>query len=399
MKIFITRRPVFRADQSLFAYELLYRDNYKYLIKNQTGHKSGFQVKNHVTYTYKELASDKKVLIAFESWMSKYDFLNHLDKKHVVIELLEKHVVDEELMLMVKRLKFQGFQLALDQGILSSHLNELVEMADIIKFDYACDPTSDLEIMMTKFKGEKILLAKNISTFEEYQAAKDLGFDLFHGMYYLKNKEDVNKRIEENFILFIRLMSEFNKREPCNKYIIKLISQDASLSFKILKLLNNAYQGHHEGIQSIQEAVRVLGLGQLKKWIVLAMIQNATSFNNVEVAKLAVARSIFLKNIYMIHHDVYEEIELLGLLTILDVLLEIDRQIILESLTVSDLIKATLAGCMTIYQPYLDVCYKLEKGQIKEGTYLGINKEIILNIYMNAIKKTDQLFDYISNSY
>src|ERR1700682_3870153 len=54
-----------------------------------------------------------------------------------------------------------------------------------------------------------------------------------------------------------------------------LISEDVSLSYKLLRYVNSALCSHPGRIQSIRHAIRFLGENNLRKWIPLAAIPRA----------------------------------------------------------------------------------------------------------------------------
>ncbi len=87
------------------------------------------------------------------------------------------------------------------------------------------------------------LLAEKVETQEEYQQLLELGFDYFQGYHFSRPKVIQGKRLDENQLIVLRLIAELNNPNVTIKELERLITQDASLSYKILRYINSAAIG------------------------------------------------------------------------------------------------------------------------------------------------------------
>ncbi|WP_345309948.1 HDOD domain-containing protein [Candidatus Villigracilis saccharophilus] len=54
-----------------------------------------------------------------------------------------------------------------------------------------------------------------------------------------------------------------------------IISQDVGLSYKLLRLVNSGYYSLADQVKSIQQAIALIGLQQLRSWMLLLVMATA----------------------------------------------------------------------------------------------------------------------------
>ena len=184
------------------------------------------------------------------------------------------------------------------------------------------------------------------------------------------------KYINNNALQYIRLMRELEKKEPDFSKLSNIIKLDVSLTYKLLKLVNSNSIIINP-IRTIKQAITTLGIKALEKWLSLAVIQSMVKIETIEITKCALARSNFLmnvaKNSIMVEYE--DELSLIGILSILDIVLDMDMKVIMNSLPLEINIKDTLLGRYSRYSEAVKLCFSYEKGEFKNAVIAAKNIE------------------------
>src|SRR5262249_32917443 len=109
-----------------------------------------------------------------------------LPPERTVIEVLEDIPVTQQLVESLRGLRGQGFKIALDDFILTEETRPLLSIANIIKVSMLGVPREEIAAQVAELKPSgAALLAEKISTHDELQFARNLGFYYFQG-YFLE---------------------------------------------------------------------------------------------------------------------------------------------------------------------------------------------------------------------
>jgi len=192
-------------------------------------------------------------------------------------------------------------------------------------------------------------------------------------------------------------MEELGNEEPNNKKIAKIIETDVTLSYKLLKLVNNSFSLKNQ-VSSISHGLAILGSVAFEKWLSLAMVQTLGADKPSELVKISMIRSAFMGNIAKEtkYNKNIDEISLIGVLSVLDAMLDKPMEEIVETLPLSDNIKNSL---LLLESPYLPICQLIlayEKGEFNQLEslcgVLGYKTELLPNAYYEAVKWAEALF-------
>ncbi len=131
-----------------------------------------------------------------------------------MIELLEDQEITPALLRAIARLRQQGYKIALDDFCLTKETVSLVNYADIIKIDVLDTPPETWANYIPKLKKKGItLLAEKVETHEMFEHCCKLGFDLFQGYFFAKPKIITGRRIANNEISVLELVSKLTVNE------------------------------------------------------------------------------------------------------------------------------------------------------------------------------------------
>ena len=380
MDIYVARQPIFDREYNVVAYELLYRNSivnsYKGKIADDVV--TSILIANaYLTFGIENLIGDNVAYINFDKKLINLGVVELLNKESTVIEILETVVPDKKFIAKLKLLKKNGYKLALDDYTISYKYDSITAIVDLVKVDFRLNTKDEIIYIVEKLKKiNKEILAEKVETQEEYHWAKNLGFDYFQGYYFAKPMIKKRKYINNNALQYIRLMRELEKKEPDFSKLSNIIKLDVSLTYKLLKLVNSNSIIINP-IRTIKQAITTLGIKALEKWLSLAVIQSMVKIETIEITKCALARSNFLmnvaKNSIMVEYE--DELSLIGILSILDIVLDMDMKVIMNSLPLEINIKDTLLGRYSRYSEAVKLCFSYEKGEFKNAVIAAKNIE------------------------
>ncbi len=349
-QVLMARQPIFDAQLRVVAYELLYRSDDQLEMANiLNGHQATSSVLVNA-YTSIIEQQERRRLPAFVNLpreMFETDALPAMSQKHLVIEVLEDVEVDETLIESVRFYKANGYRIALDDFIYDPKYDPLLALADIVKVDIMALGMPQVRETVARLKRFPLtLLAEKIETHDELHECIALGFKLFQG-YFLRRPEIVEgRRLDSNQMILLQLLAELNQPEPATDTLVQLIEQDPGLTFRLLRIVNSAAMSRLNKINEIREALVLLGLDEVRKWIaLLALSGHKHKPSELTRETLLAAR---MCELLVMQLDITSTTPgaafLCGLLNRLDALLDIEREQMLKQISIGDTLREALEG-------------------------------------------------------
>jgi len=395
MDIFLARQPIFDRLNKLIGYELLFRNSEKNIYQSEDGDKATIEVIKNVFINMgiEKVTGGKKAFINFTENILKSDIFTVLSPESVIVEILEDVEPTDEILELCKKLKALGYIIALDDFVYSSKYRKILEITDIIKIDFRITTGYERKKVMELVNSKNIkFLAEKVETMEEFNEAVSMGYSYFQGYYFSKPLIISDKRISENKLIHVKLLQEINSNTFTLESIENLIKRDLSLSFKLLKLINSANYSFISEIKSIKQVLSLIGEKEIKKWLYLIVFQTLGEDKPGIILINSLTRAKFAE---LIADKMGKEINnfnayLIGMLSLMDLLLDRPLKEILEELLVPTEVKNTLNGtCDNSYSKLLSLIIEYEKGQwskvSKISKELNLDEKCLPKAYYEAI--------------
>ncbi len=388
--IYVGRQAIFDRKMQVYAYELLFRQGTKNCSNVQQqfdgdSASSEVMINTFIEIGLERVAGPHRVFIN----LTRNLFLNHpeipFDKDRVVMELLEDIPVDDQLIEAVTELSKRGYLLALDDYIFDPVWDPLLPLVDIIKVEFPALTLEQIEQGLPTLRRHNAkLLAEKIETEEEYQQCLALGFDLFQGYHFSRPKVIKGQRLQENQLVVLRLLSALNDPDAEIEDLVSLITQDASLSYKILRYINSAAIAMPRKVESIRQAIVLMGLARIRAWASLLALSRMEK-KPQEYFTTALVRAHMCEQLVTKNGGCAPEIAFsVGLLSILDLL--VDRPIaeIVQELALSNEIQDALIDQQGPAGKALQCSKGYEVGDWENADYEDLNVAEITDIYLLA---------------
>lgn len=408
MDTFIARQPIFDQQQKVYAYELLFR----------SGMQNNFCDSSDLNRAASKVIADSGMLLGTESITGgKKAFINVtrdvllnelvilLPKDLTVVEILETVDPDPEVIAACQKLKQAGYLLALDDFIYDERYEPLVEMADIIKVDCLAtgrEAQAALVRRINQSNKQALLLAEKVETREAFQEAVDMGFSYFQGYFFCKPTILSKKDVPGFKLQYLRILQEIHKPELDFGQIEMIIRRDLSLAYKLLRYINSASFSWRSEIESIRQALMLLGEKQLKKWVSLVVLTSMGKDKAEELVLQAIIRAKFCESLapaFGLKGRV-EDLFLMGMFSLIDAILDRPLDEALKDLPIADDIKAAIAGQESRLSPVYHFALAYERGDWEaaaaQSAQLIASESDLTKFYLDALEWASQGFQSVA---
>jgi c-di-GMP phosphodiesterase len=364
--VFVARQPIFNLTGEVVAYELLYRRGAQSRFADGTD--TAQMSRDVVIQSFLEVGLDritrgKAGFLNFSREMLVERYYELLDPESVVIELLEDVTADEEVIVACEQLADAGYRLALDDYVPGGPHEPLVPFANVIKVDVLNQPMETVTATLEVLKPRRVrLLAEKVETSEMHQLCRKAGFQLFQGYFYSRPEVVANRGASVEQTSIIRLANLLGSDEASDQDVEEGFRRDASLSYKLLRMLSTASQGWR-GVESIRHAIRLVGRGTLQRWLslLLASSFSAGGGTDVELVHAAVLRARFCELLGARTRKASgaDGLFLVGLFSLMDALLRTPMEEVLARIDLSPQVRDALlkregpyADCLSLVEAY-----------------------------------------------
>lgn len=387
--IYIARQPIYDSSNQLFGYELLYR-----------GGETGFANFNDGKIASSEVILNGFLEIGFDGLVgSSTAFINITEdfildeeltpmyENKTILEVLEDIKPSEEIFKGVKRLKEKGYRIALDDFIYSAEYDDLLSIADFVKLDVLRLSEDDIRHELDCLKTFNVkVIAEKIETPEMYDFCKSLDFDFYQGFYFCKPQLVKHKNIPSNKLVVLNLLKELHKADFNFIDIEKALSQDATLTYKLLRYVNSAAFKDRKEIGSIKEALALVGGDTIRKWATLILLMQLVDGKPQDLLVAALTRA---KMCELLENDVTEGMFTIGLFSLLDALMGAPLIDLLDELTLSSSIKLALLDYAGENGELLHNVVRYQQSQWDELIIHTKDVRSYFESYMKAVKWAD----------
>lgn len=388
--IYIARQPIYDAKLKVVAYELLFRSGKTI---NEADFLDGDSATTNVIINaITEIGMDQLVgpHRAFIN-LTRNHILQMAEqpmpelKNRLVLEILEDIEAEEVIVEAVSKLAKDGFTIALDDFIYSDSLQPLVDLSDIIKIDLMALNNEELEAHAIKLaNGKRKLLAEKVETQEEFDRCKELGFDYYQGYFFSKPQIIKGKSLPANKMAIMKLLTKLQDTESSNDELAHIISQDITMSVRVLRYINSAQFGFSKEVESIQKAIMMLGrttMRNLANLVAMSKIEDKPH----ELLIISMIRAKMAENIAQRVKADKEVCFTIGLFSIIDTLMNQDMELLIEGLPLSENIRAALIRHEGELGKILHCVLAYESGDWKNANYNKLSINEVRECYLDAL--------------
>ena len=381
-EFFLARQPILGRDQHLVAFELLFRTAGSTEANVTDDAAATAAVISHASQLgMQHVVGAQLAFVNVNAVALMSDYVRFLPADKVILEILETVKATPELLARVMELKTLGFKFALDDVVAESDdVRQLLDLVDIIKIDVkAVDPVLLPALANALQRKNKTLLAEKVETVEQFGICLALGFEYFQGFYFARPVILSGKKIAPSELAILHLLELVNS-DADNHTIELAVKRDTLISLNLLRLVNTPAAGVRSRVDTLGEAIEVLGRRQLQRWlqILLYATPGATVELNLPLLQMATTRGKLLELMSLKRHPgqraAADTAFTVGIMSLTDALFSMSMHDILATVDVADEVRAALLERKGAYGDMLNVVDLLETARCGKALGAALGK-------------------------
>lgn len=390
MEILLTRQPVFDRKEQLYGYDLV--------LRRPGSRTPGDPLPEQlVADTFlgigiDQVAAGRRAFFTVDRDILLGGAASLLPPERVVLQLDGTVGVDDQLLESCNQLVWAGYRFAIAGDHPEQFPEELLRLAEIVKVNIATTDPAMLHDLAAWLRGYHVrLLAMHARNRQERDNCRRLGFELFEGYRFTAPETLTRRDLPIEHVLTFRLLKLVRDPKTRDGEIEELLRRDVALSYKLLRMVNSAAVGGRD-IWSIGHALRLLGRDQIARWLGLLLV---TDGNRDGVRAELMTVSLVRARMCELLADASGvprargPLFLVGMLSVLDQLLETPMALLADSMEVAPDIRAALLHRHDFYGEVLSLIEAYEEGWWDQVDTLagvvGVSPVVLPPIYIEAL--------------
>ena len=273
---------------------------------------------------------------------------------------------------------------------------DLFYIADFIKLELRAWQTAPPIVRNALLNSHIARIAKKIETAEQFLQARDEGYEFFQGYFFAHPTVLTSQEIPSNPLIYIKLLAAMDRTPPDRDEIERLVSAEASLCLRLLRLVNSVEFGARDRVSSIRQALLMVGEAKFRKLVTIAA---ATSLKtnptqSPELMLLCLHRARFCELLAAFAKLSPGEQYLIGLLSVVNAMLNISMEKLLKMLPLPPSTTSALLGEPCAIDLPLRLILRYEQndwaGCASYCETLGISEAQLTNTYLDALQWANQ---------
>jgi len=379
----------------VYAYELLFRIGEENCFPDIPPDEATSKIltSTHLSLGIEEITGDKKAFINFHRDTLMFRFPTSLDANKVVIEIVETVEVDEALVSACRHIRGLGYPIALDDYDMKGKWEAFIPFTSIVKIDITEIAHDEIPALVERFKSKNIkLVAEKIETYEEFNKFKAMGFDYFQGYFLAKPEIVKHRKLGPSSLTMMELLTLSSQAKLNFDEVNKIIERDPSLTYLLLRFINNPMVNKRHKITSLKHALTFMGEIEVKKFISLLALANLNDGQPTELLQMALVRAKFCELVFSQLKDADNPLKgfLTGLLSLLDAMMEQRIDDLVSKVPISDDVKNALCGGTGMLRNCLTLAQLFERakwaGIQQFAVKYDISQSLLHSYYNEAIK-------------
>jgi EAL and modified HD-GYP domain-containing signal transduction protein len=399
MNVF-AREPVFTLNKEIFAYQFIYRNGLNgsfpldltCIALDDEPH-SGLCIDELMQVNVTIINLLPEALNEFASMFSPND---------VMIEISEMtNNPSSALLTQIGFLKTQGFKLVANQHQLQ--WPEFIENVDFLKLNIMDNTPTEIKNYKLTLADKNIkLIATNVHSRFQFEQCQNLNVDYLQGFFFLEKDSDDTNPLPANKIAYMQLMTQIAKPSLDINALEGIFQKDPTLSFLLIKFINNPLVNKSHKISSIRHAITYLGELMVRRFVAIISLAGLNSDEPSELLNLSLSRAKYCE---LMDEKLKGKSDamtafLVGLFSLIDIILSKPIEELLVSLKLDERITKALIDHKGNYWTILDTTKSIESGNWSAlydySLELKVTKEQMFTLHRQSIRWQNEMTQAIS---
>lgn len=323
---------------------------------------------------------------------------------NLVVEIRDQVNPPLDLVESLKALVADGYEICIDH-LDGDYRNPFFpDLASWAKYDVLGKTGAQVGRDITRIRrGKPKVIALRVETRDSYLTLKTLGVEYFQGYYFKEPQVISGRKLTSHEASRLRIFREIERDEPDIDDLSRAISSDVALSYRLLRYLNSAIFGLRGKVDSIKQALLLLGLLHIRHWLRVVLLTDLLpKGKSRELSVMSVKRGKFFELLarqYPALGCKPDKMFLLGLFSMLEGMLDRPMREIAKELPIDSEHQAALCGEGGICGQWLDLVMSFERADWPELnrliTEMRLKTADVAKAYFEAGLWTTSIFEGI----
>jgi len=342
---YLTRQPILDLRSKVQAYELLFSGGPGSASGGDRELAARTMLDSTVIFGLEKLTCGLSGFVKCTAEMLTGSLVEMLPAAMTVLELVDAADGPPELLDACRKLKAAGYRLALDQSIWDPRAKPFVKIADYLKVDFLRTNLRERQALREQVGDTRAaLVAEKVETQAQFRAARDEGFALVQGYYFCQPVVLGSRQVPANRLSQLEVL-RLLKDESLNLHkLTQLVKRDASLTYRLLRLINSPACAMPQEVHSVQAALLAVGEETFRRMATVAITSEMNVGQTQELLRMAFVRGRFCELAARASGLDGTEQYLLGLLSLLPAMLRAPMKDLAPTMPLREAIKRALMG-------------------------------------------------------
>ncbi|MGF6274363.1 EAL and modified HD-GYP domain-containing signal transduction protein [Massilia sp. UYP11] len=346
---YLARQPVLDRNQALFGYELLFRGSAQGPAHFDSGLSASASVIHHASQLGLPRAiGDANAFINVDQDVLMSDVFALLPRERTVLEIVGSVEPDDAVIERMRALGRHGFRFAAEAAAHGPALSRLLPVIDFVKMDLRALPVVTLLSLASRLRTTgKRLVAEKVEHHSEYRTCLEIGFDYFQGYYFSKPAVLAGRKLSPSQATVLDLVN-LVASDADNAEIERVVKREVTIGLNLLRLVNTPAVGAARRIESISQALTLLGRRQLQRWLQILLYAEPDVHGHSQSPLLLLATTrarlmeLLAQRLRPGQKNVADVAFTVGMMSLMDTLFCIPMMDIVEQIPVIDEVRTAL---------------------------------------------------------
>ncbi|MCC6071866.1 EAL and HDOD domain-containing protein [Massilia sp. GCM10020059] len=389
---FIVREPLLDPKQRVIGYELSWQHHAGETPSDaELESLIGFVAEHVNDEDDGWLLRDKILFLDAVPGMLSTDALHQMPPERTVLTLKASDLDDPDTLAAVQGLRAGGVGISLRDGDLLNLRGTIARSASYVEVRFSgADVAAQARTYAALKQASVRMVGRPVTTWADFDACAALGLDAFVGKLHLTPRPGIPvKGMNPAQTIILQLMQMVQNNEDIPK-IEGVLKRDPALSYKLLRFINTAGFGAGREIQSLRQAITMLGYAPLYRWLTLLLATASTSGYSPVLMETAVVRGRLAELLgqKILGRGEGENLFVCGMFSLLDRLLGLPMKEVLETIQLPDEVVRALLTRGGMYGPYLALAEACELNSNLVSSLaasLAISPEDVNKMHLQAL--------------
>lgn len=340
---FLSRRPIVGADRRFMGWDLVLGSAEGADLSRASSTKNAYSeafARLSAIDSWDTLLCGGRAVLHVDRPILFADAIESLPRNKVVLALPPDFEVDPQSTSRLHTLHRQrGMRLLFDQYVRKDPREEVLDLADFVHVDTQNgDEASQTTLVRRAKRRDLAVLARDVDHESDLQHLCGLGFDYFLGQHYAEAGASDESIANVDGRSLLKLMLDSRAGLDISE-VAQQVNAQANLRDGLLQLVNGLELARAQKIESIQQALIMIGVDGLGRWLNLLLFRyGAAGGERGPLFRVAASRARLME--LLVTDGVFDDPQrkatgetafLVGMLSFVHVLLGVDRAAAVES--------------------------------------------------------------------